>query len=643
MRVLTDGYIKLGNEKIKLSGVSRNAPKYAAKLISELLGGDAEVCFKSIDEEAKALVAKEFGNVYKENPEGYIINIAADVTVYADTPRAMIYAANSLLGHYEEGIGKGLIYNYPCCEHRSARVFLPPKNEMPYFKKLIDTLVYHGYNNIVIELGGAMEFKRHPEINDYWIAYCKEYAEYNGKTYDNQISKRIRNSNHTYNAGGAVYSHEEMRRIVDYCAERGLEIIPEVPSLSHSEYLLGPHPELAECADEYFPDTCCPQNDKLYEILFDLYDEVIEVINPKIMHIGHDEWWTMCICDKCRGKDPAKLFADNVNKCYEYLASKGVDAMIWGDKLVAVTDKLGECHGASYKKIYSTDGGKKITLFGKEYTVYDKHWFGYPDDIEECGGIPHEILNTESCAELINANVKYDQWYWSYETDHNTRPIQRGMWSIYGNFWPSSFSGWEKALELGIKGFSVSSWFVTDEIHTQRWATLFAIGYGALLAYARDYDEWNVENNVLDVAHDMYFFRNKDILKNPHIEITHASDVIADKDPHMEKPYIEIDNIKMGEYVVEYNDGSEDKFEVLFSSNVGFITPSFERTESKDAYCYGIKRILKYPIAICDYIKEGDKLWYKIAIPTRSGVKSVKYHPLDEYKNNLHIKEILIK
>ena len=125
MRILTDGYIKLNEEKLKLSGISHGAPAYAEVLISELLGGDAEVHFKPIDDVAKALVTKELGNVYKENREGYIINVDDSITVYADTPRAMIYAANSLLGHYKDGIGRGLIYNYPNCEHRSARVYLP--------------------------------------------------------------------------------------------------------------------------------------------------------------------------------------------------------------------------------------------------------------------------------------------------------------------------------------------------------------------------------------------------------------------------------------------------------------------------------------------------------------------------------------
>ncbi len=643
MRVLTDGYVKLLGEKIKLSGKSFGAPEYAGEIISELTGGNAKVNFAPVDDAAKALVKKNFGDVYTENPEGYIIDIADNITVYADTPRAMIYAANSLLGHYSDGIERGVIYNYPRLEHRSARVFLPPKSEMPYFRKFIDTLIYHGFNSILLEVGGCMEYKRHPEINEYWKAYSREFGEYNGKTYHHQISKRVRNSVHTYNAGGDVYSQEELSELVEYCNKRELEIIPEIPSLTHSEYILGVYPELAECDDEYLPDTCCPSNEKLHEIVFDLYDEAIEVFKPKTLHIGHDEWWVMCICDKCRGKDPARLFADNVNKCYDYLASKGVETMFWADKLVGLKEKTGEPQSGVYKKIYSTDSGKRVTLFGKECILYKKHWFGYPDDIEQQGGIPHEILATDGCVDMINPNIKAVDWSWACEKDKNTDQLKKGIWTIYGNAECSCIQGWEEAVALGVKGLSVSNWCQTDERQLQRYSTLFDMGHGALMSWARDYNEDDFENNSMAVAHDMYFYRNKDTLKGHHIEITHASDTVADKNPNMSKPYIETDDIKMGEYVIEYEGGREERFPVLFNSNVGLDKVSFERTESVRFYCYDVDKNIRYPIAICDYIKEEGAMWYKIVIPTEEKAKNVKYIPINEYKDNLHIKDIVIK
>ncbi len=643
MRVLTDGYVYLSEEKCLLAGTSQGACRYASEIISELSGGKGRVCFKPIDSEAKAMVFEKFGDVYTENSEGYIISIDEDITVYADSPRAMIYGANSILGHYEDGIGKGLIYNYPRCEHRSARVYLPPKSEMPYFKKFIDTLLYHGFNSILLEVGGCMEYKRHPEINEYWKAYSREFSEYNGKTYHHQISKRVRNSVHTYNAGGDVYSQEELRELAEYCRVREMEIIPEIPSLTHSEYILGAYPSLAECDDEYLPDTCCPQNDQLHKIVFDLYDEAIEVFKPKTLHIGHDEWWVMCLCDKCRGKDPARLFADNVNKCYDYLASKGVETMFWADKLVGLEEKTGEPQAGVYKKIYSTDSGRRVTLFGKECILYKKHWYGYPDDIEEQGGIPHEILATDGCVDMINPNIKAIDWSWACEKDKNTDQLKKGIWTIYGNAECSCIQDWEDAVRLGVRGISVSNWCQTDERQLQRYSTLFDIGHGALMTWARDYEEAAFESNSMAVAHDMYFYRNKDVLNKPHIEIIHASDIVADKNPNMSKPYIETDDIKMGEYLIEYEDGTEDRYGVLFNSNVGLDHVSFERTDSARFYCYDVDKNLRYPVAICDYIKEGDRMWYKIAIPASGKVKDVKYIPSEEYKNNLHIKEISVK
>ena len=37
-------------------------------------------------------------------------------------------------------------------------------------------------------------------------------------------------------------------------------------------------------------------------------------MKPKMVHIGHDEWWgaPMDVCPLCKGKDYSKLFAQDV-------------------------------------------------------------------------------------------------------------------------------------------------------------------------------------------------------------------------------------------------------------------------------------------------------------------------------------------
>lgn len=63
---------------------------------------------------------------------------------------------------------------------------------------------------------------------------------------------------------------------------------PELPSFTHSYYLLSAHPELSEVPGELWPDTYCPSNPESYKLLFDVYDEYIDLLKPRLVHAGHD-------------------------------------------------------------------------------------------------------------------------------------------------------------------------------------------------------------------------------------------------------------------------------------------------------------------------------------------------------------------
>ena len=106
--------------------------------------------------------------------------------------------------------------------------------------------------------------------------------------------------------------------------------------LSHSDYLLMPHPELAERAEDPYPDTYCPSNPGSYELLFDLLEEVIEVLEPKIVNIGHDEYYSVGLCDKCKNKPAEELLAGDITKIHDFLAERGVKTMMWGDKRLKI-------------------------------------------------------------------------------------------------------------------------------------------------------------------------------------------------------------------------------------------------------------------------------------------------------------------
>ena len=58
--------------------------------------------------------------------------------------------------------------------------------------------------------------------------------------------------------------------------------------------------------DEFYPHCYCALHDKSYEIIFDLIDEIVDVVKPaRYVHMGHDEVYQIGVCERCRNRAPA--------------------------------------------------------------------------------------------------------------------------------------------------------------------------------------------------------------------------------------------------------------------------------------------------------------------------------------------------
>lgn len=638
MRLLTDSYYKEKEGIVSLSGASLGAPDMAMQRIAKISGGTCEVQFHSIDEYAKKLVRDEFGTEYAPSDEAYIIKAEANgVHVYADGEHGKLYAAYSIVARCTDGkMNAFTSYSSPYAQHRSIRVFLPPHSELPFFVEYLDTLVELGYNAIVLELGGAMEYKSHPEINETWVQYCDSMREFNEKVYTAQDAyKRVKNSIHTFNADGEIYTHEELAHLASLCRERMLEIIPEVPSLSHSEYILISHPEMRECDDEDFASTACPQCEEFYRLVFDLYDEVIEVFNPNIMHIGHDEWWVMCICDKCRDKDAAELFAYNVKRCYDYLAAKGVKTMLWSDKLKAVQDKSGECHGAARKEIYALPTDKTVDVMGKKYTINEMHWFNPTDEAKEKGFL-HVIEDTQRAIDLLPKDIICLNWYHSYDPEINDIFLRKGFPMIYGNCAPARLPNVRLRFSLGAQGISVSSWTVTREHDLQLWQSgfFYEVGYGALVCWDAEHSELDYEKNAARVRKQLFERRNEKTLSAPHLKVRHViTESISELEGYYNGrlPYCEDDVLTLGDYVVEYSDGSTDSYPVIYAVNASLADAKTGRAESGSAWYYAADPKLNKIVPQALPIITDDGFVYECVFPLKkASVAGVSYVPRKE-------------
>lgn len=218
------------------------------------------VYFKhEIPQELAQKIVSIFQVPHPEDPECHVIEVTDnEINIYGLTERGLFYGGISLIHLLENGaVGKLLAYDYPVCKERGLKVFLPSTETMDYFKKFVDMICYFKYNSIMIEVGGAMEYKRHPEINQGWIAYCEEMREYSGKTAKIQdyTYPWYKNAIHMENGDGKFLTQDEVRHLVQYCRDRMMKVVPEVPSLGHCDYLMLGQPEIAERPEDPYADT----------------------------------------------------------------------------------------------------------------------------------------------------------------------------------------------------------------------------------------------------------------------------------------------------------------------------------------------------------------------------------------------------
>ncbi|MBQ9543700.1 MAG: family 20 glycosylhydrolase [Clostridia bacterium] len=260
---------------------------------------------------------------------------------------------------------------------RGVHLYLPAAKSMDFAKRLVKYLISPlGYNRAIIEVAGGMKFSSHPEINEAVVNAMRANAEGRGPAFP-----------HGSVAEGEPLDKKDAADFADYLRSFCIDVIPEIQSLGHVQFMTTSHPEIAEVAAEtetertddrvedqrpekLFPHCYCPSKEESYRILFDLADEIIETFRPaEYVHIGHDEVYEIGVCPVCSKKDPAKLFADDVNRIYRYMKTKGLKVAIWSDMLQPVTK-------------YLTPAA--IDMIPKDVLLFDFIWYFHMDkDIED--------------------------------------------------------------------------------------------------------------------------------------------------------------------------------------------------------------------------------------------------------------------
>ncbi len=436
-------------DKFELPVLIRSKPSLAFKEKFILIGDIANPLVKSYCDQKKLS-----GELKTLGEEGYIISVTSTgIIVASNTVKGALFGLGSLrqLIRIDEGIlqvPQVKVKDSPLYPFRGIKLYLPGRENITFFKRFVrDFASYYKFNTIILELNANMRLERHPELNTGAVQFAR-MLNFSRLDRPPGLHMEYQNSSHQDNADGGILEKEEVADLVRYMRQFNMEVIPELPSLTHAYYLLAGHEELAENLDQPVPDTYCPLKPDSYELYFDVLDEYIEVIQPKIIHIGHDEWrMEKDLCELCKGRDYGELYAADVVKIHDYLAGKGIKVALWGDHLLeSVTEKEFQTWKSSA---------------GYEYRIPG-------------------ALRPEQVLKLIPKDILVFNWFWD-EPSNDKQVSEFGFRQVYGNL-RADIGQWdERHNTKGLLGGAPSSWAATTEFNFGKDQLIDFLGCSNLL------------------------------------------------------------------------------------------------------------------------------------------------------------------
>ena len=379
-------------------------------------------------------------------PDGYQLDVSDEgAVIRASNLRGFVYGSEVFIKLVTpEGVAAVSVSDAPFKPFRGVHLFIPSMDKMDFAKRLIKYLISPmGYNTVILQVSGGMIYERHPEISAAF-AHAVEMRAQGWPVFP-----------HNGIAEGKPITKDALREYIRYIRSFGITVIPEVQSLAHVQYLTHAFPEIAEIPEEKLQDNVdtlnedklpstfyhhdyCPSNPRTYEILFDVIDEIVEVFAPvEYIHMGHDEVRSIGVCPRCKGKTPAELFADDINKIHDYLSGKGIKMMIWADMLQPMPK-------------YPT------------HPAIDR--------------IPKDIVLLDFI------------WYFHLDKDIEDNLLAKDFDVLIGNLYSSHFPRYESRIRKpGLHGGQISAWVATNEYELQKEGKLYDLQMTAQPLWAESY------------------------------------------------------------------------------------------------------------------------------------------------------------
>ena len=284
-----------------------------------------------------AIVLKLDPSLARLGEEGYVLAVEPQtVMVRAAQPAGLFYGCQTLRQLLLAPDVKETVRRrgtLPCLEIEDRPRFawrglmLDPARQFltkDFLKRYIDMMAFYKLNRLQLHLtddvAWTIEIKKYPELTDTmrWPVLPADRAR-------------------------GVYTHEDVRELVSYAAERNVMLVPEIEMPAHNaipgwvladKVLCSNNPYRAhekpfEEKKTYEWTEPCAANPKTREIYQDILREVMEIFPSPYIHLGGDEYYGLAWarCPECR-----KLIETEHLRRFETEELKGLFAKCLGSK-----------------------------------------------------------------------------------------------------------------------------------------------------------------------------------------------------------------------------------------------------------------------------------------------------------------------
>ncbi len=278
-----------------------------------------------------------------ERAEGYalLVGATAAVVIGNDT-RGVYYGSQTLQQCLQAQPGgtalkRVLVRDYPSLKFRGAHLFLG-NNALTFHKKLVERIFSHlKLNHLVLE----SEYTRWDSAPEIAVNFS--------------MDKR------------------DLSQVIAFARQHQMEVSPLVQSLGHSEWIFqnGQNRDIAEDPENL--RAYCPLNPRTYPFIDAIYDEALQLFEPRFFHIGHDEvhlFSRFPYHEECKQRGLTQLFVDDVMHHYNRFKQRNVRTMMWGDMLLHRSESA---DGAAFAES-PEEARRRREMLPKDIIICDWHY-----------------------------------------------------------------------------------------------------------------------------------------------------------------------------------------------------------------------------------------------------------------------------